>query len=73
MQPMMSVITENFWKITKRFDGHIEVYNLNNDLYETKDLSKDNLCSNRVAKLKELINLLEKATGFDKAAVKPVK
>ena len=73
MQPMMAVITEDLWKITKRFDGHIEVYNLNNDLYETKDLSKDNLCSNRVAKLKELINLLEKATGFDKAAIKPIR
>lgn len=73
MQPMMSVITEDFWKITKRLDGHIEVYNLNNDLYETKDLSNDNHYGNKVAKLKELINLLEKATGFDKVAIEPIK
>jgi len=73
MQPLMSIITEDFWKITKRLDGHIEVYNLNNDLYETRDLSNDNHYSKKITKLKELINLLEKATGFDKAAVKPIK
>jgi len=70
MQPMMSVITEDFWKITKRIDGHIEVYDLNNDLYENNDLSKNNQYSKRINRLKEFIDLFEKATGFDENVVK---
>ena len=72
MQPMMSVITDDFWKITKRLDGHIEIYNLNNDLYETTDLTEDRRYTKRVNELTSLIDLLGKITGFDKAAVKPL-
>jgi len=73
MQPMMSVITEDLWKITKRFDGDIEVYNLNNDLYETKNLSKESKFYRKIDKLKTFIDLLKKATDFDKAAINPIE
>jgi len=73
MQPMMAVITEDLWKITKRFDGHIEVYNLNNDLYETKNLSKESKFYRKIDKLKTFIDLLKKATDFDKAAINPIE
>ena len=38
MQPMMSVITQDFWKITQRMDGSIDICDLNQDFYEDHSL-----------------------------------
>ncbi len=72
MQPMMSVITEDLWKITKWLDGTIEVYDLNKDLYETRNLAQNESYIEKTAKLKKLIDLLAKATNFNKVAVTPI-
>lgn len=39
MQPYTSLITDTMMKIIRRADGHIEMYDLGKDLYETHNLS----------------------------------
>jgi len=41
MQPHKSLITDNMMKIIKRSDGLTELYDLNKDFYETRDLSNE--------------------------------
>ncbi len=41
MQPHKSLVTDNMMKIIKRADGQAELYDLNKDFYETRDLSND--------------------------------
>ena len=57
MQPQASLITDDMMKITKRADGHTEMYDLERDLYETRDLSND---PTYAEKRKELLGLFEK-------------
>jgi len=57
MQPYSSLVTDEMKKIIKRADGHIEMYDLEKDLYETRELSGDPAYSGEKA---GLLQLLEK-------------
>jgi len=70
MQPHISLITKDFWKIIKRRDGYIEIYDLNKDLYETNNLTNDPNFENKKKELENLIDKYSKKTGYDNAVIK---
>jgi hypothetical protein len=64
MQPCRCVIDEEFFKLIEWADGHLELYNLTNDLDETHNLSNVPDLASRIEALKRL--LAEKLGPFYK-------
>jgi arylsulfatase A-like enzyme len=56
MQPQRSLITDQMLKIIKRADGFTEIFDLNRDLYETQELSKDPSYQEKKVKLMEMLD-----------------
>ena len=55
MQPQKSLVTDNMMKIIKRANGQTELYDLDKDLYETRDLSDDPAYSEQKLNLLQLL------------------
>jgi arylsulfatase A-like enzyme len=55
MQPHKSLITDSMMKIIKRADGRTELYDLNKDFYETRDLSNDLAYAGRKINMSQLL------------------
>jgi arylsulfatase A-like enzyme len=55
MQPHKSLVTDDMMKIIKRADGQEELYDLNKDFYETRDLSNDTAYAGRKINLSQLL------------------
>jgi arylsulfatase A-like enzyme len=65
MQPHLVVIRDDMWKIIKREDGFIEIYNLKEDHSESRNLA--NLEGPAISDLRVLLNNIEEKTNFKKA------
>lgn len=70
MLPHISIITDDLWKITKRADGHTEIYDLNNDLYENNNLMSSFRIKEKRVFLQELVSECEISGGYKKAIPK---
>ncbi len=68
MQPMMSLVTKDLWKITERMDGSIEIYNLNQDFYESGE--GEDPSSPKGQELIKFIKEKEKELGYAPVPVK---
>jgi arylsulfatase A-like enzyme len=55
MQPYKSLVTDDMMKIIKRADGQTEMYDLNNDFYETRDLNNDPAYAGQKINLSQLL------------------
>ena len=62
MQPMMSIITRDLWKITQRMDGSTEIFDLNRDFYENQPLESPD--PEKATLLKELLEFLKKELNY---------
>lgn len=67
MQPQISVITKDMLKLIRGADGSIELYDLNKDLYETKNLINLIDYAGEKQKIESLLSNVEDVTGYKNA------
>ncbi len=70
MQPVMSVVTSDLFKVSKWYDGKIEFIDLNKTFYEEKPTLLTDV--DKKERLKKLITFLDTTSEFSKSASHPI-
>jgi len=60
----MALITEDLWKIIWRIDDSFEIYDLNRDFYESKNLGIQKGGCEKAGELTEILRTFADSSGF---------